>query len=78
MLKAGELKEFKWSVEEYIKKGRENAIDKRWMKERENAGIKVQPFGQRTLVSPTEAGVFVVCSMPGYKLRACPISWKGT
>lgn len=42
MLKAGELKEFKWSVEEYIKKGRENAIDQRWMKELENASIKVR------------------------------------
>lgn len=42
MLKAGELKEFKWSVEEYIKKGRENAVDQRWMKELENASIKVR------------------------------------
>jgi len=42
MLKAGELKEFKWSVDEYIKKGRENAVDQRWMKELENASIKVR------------------------------------
>lgn len=42
MLKAGELKEFKWSVEEYIKKGKENAVDHRWMKELENASIRVR------------------------------------
>lgn len=42
MLRAGELQEFKWSVEEYIKRGRENAIDQRWMKELENASIKVR------------------------------------
>lgn len=42
MLKAGELKEFKWSVEDYIQKGRENAIDQRWMKELENASIKAR------------------------------------
>lgn len=38
--KAGELEEFKWSVEDYIKAGRENAIDERWMKELENASAR--------------------------------------
>ncbi|MCY9658129.1 ADP-ribosyltransferase [Paenibacillus chondroitinus] len=42
MLKAGELKELKWSLEDYIKAGRENAIDQRWMKELENASIRVR------------------------------------
>ncbi|BBH19818.1 hypothetical protein Back11_11630 [Paenibacillus baekrokdamisoli] len=42
MLKAGELKEFKWTVEDYIKRGKENAIDQRWMKELENASIRVR------------------------------------
>lgn len=40
MLTDSELKEFKWSVEEYIKYGQENAIDQRWMKELENASAK--------------------------------------
>lgn len=40
LLKAGELEEFKWSVEDYIKAGRENAIDVRWMKELENASAR--------------------------------------
>lgn len=35
------LKEFKWTVEEYIKYGEENAIDQRWMKELENASTRV-------------------------------------
>jgi SPP1 gp7 family putative phage head morphogenesis protein len=42
VLKAGELKEFKWTVEDYIEKGRENAVDQRWMKELENASIRVR------------------------------------
>jgi len=42
VLKAGELKEFKWTVEDYIARGKENAIDQRWMKEMENASIRVR------------------------------------
>ncbi|WP_281885662.1 minor capsid protein [Paenibacillus sp. YYML68] len=42
LLNAGQLKEFKWTVEEYIQKGRENAVDQRHMKELENASIKVR------------------------------------
>lgn len=42
MLKAGELKEFQWSVDDYIKAGRENAIDQRWKKELENASIRTR------------------------------------
>lgn len=42
VLKAGELKEFRWSVEDYIARGKENAIDQRWMKEMENASIRVR------------------------------------
>ncbi len=41
LLKANELQEFKWTVQDYIKAGRENAIDQRWMKELENASAKV-------------------------------------
>lgn len=40
LLSADELAEFKWSVEQYIEYGRENAIDQRWMKELENASAK--------------------------------------
>ncbi|WP_438491033.1 minor capsid protein [Paenibacillus sp. IHBB 3054] len=42
VLRAGELKEFKWTVEDYIARGKENAIDQRWMKELENASIRVR------------------------------------
>lgn len=42
MLKVGELREFKWTVEDYIKAGQENAVDQRWMKELENASIRVR------------------------------------
>ncbi|WP_270167561.1 minor capsid protein [Paenibacillus sp. SYP-B4298] len=41
LLTANELKEFHWTVDDYIKAGRENAIDQRWMKQLENASAKV-------------------------------------
>ncbi|MCM3701441.1 minor capsid protein [Paenibacillus macerans] len=41
LLKNNELKEFRWTVDDYIKAGRENAVDQRWMKELENASAKV-------------------------------------
>lgn len=40
LLNSDELDEFKWSVEEYIKYGQENALNKNWMKELENASAK--------------------------------------
>jgi SPP1 gp7 family putative phage head morphogenesis protein len=41
LLTANELKEFKWTVEEYIKYGEENAINQNWIKQLENASAKV-------------------------------------
>lgn len=40
LLTTNELKEFRWSVEEYIKYGRENAISGEWMKQLENASLR--------------------------------------
>ena len=40
MLKANELEEFKWTVQKYIKAGKENAVDQRWLKELENASAR--------------------------------------
>lgn len=39
-LNAGELKEFKWSVQDYIKHGQENNLSGAWMKELENASAR--------------------------------------
>lgn len=39
-LNANELKEFRWDVEDFIKYGKENAINQKWMKELENASAK--------------------------------------
>lgn len=39
-LEADELEEFKWTVEEYIKHGKENGVSKDWEKELENASAK--------------------------------------
>lgn len=41
LLTDNELEEFKWSVEEYIQKGRENALNQSFMKELENASARV-------------------------------------
>lgn len=41
MLSAKELKEFRWSVEEYIKYGKDNGIEGKWAKELENASARV-------------------------------------
>lgn len=35
-----ELKEFKWTVEEYIQKGRENAVNGKWINQLENASTR--------------------------------------
>jgi SPP1 gp7 family putative phage head morphogenesis protein len=41
LLTSDELKEFKWTVEDYIKYGEKNAINQQWMEELENASAKV-------------------------------------
>jgi SPP1 gp7 family putative phage head morphogenesis protein len=41
LLSAGELEEFHWDVEEYIKRGEENSISGKWAKQLENASAKV-------------------------------------
>lgn len=41
LLNSNELKEFKWDVAEYIKRGRENAINGKWAKELENASARL-------------------------------------
>lgn len=41
LLKADELDEFHWTLEEYIKKGEENAVNQKWIKELENASAKI-------------------------------------
>lgn len=41
LLKTDELAEFKWSVEDYIRYGEENALNQAWMKQLENASSRV-------------------------------------
>lgn len=41
LLTSGELKELQWTVDEYIKFGKENALDGAWIKQLENASAKV-------------------------------------
>jgi len=39
-LNAKELAEFRWNLKEYIRRGKENAVDGRWLKELENASAR--------------------------------------
>ncbi len=41
MLTSDELKEFQWSVQEYIEKGRKNGLSGQWSKQLENASARV-------------------------------------
>lgn len=41
MVSKRDLEEFRWTAEEYIKHGQENAKNQRWMKELENASARV-------------------------------------
>ena len=41
LLSTKELEEFKWDVNEYIKYGKENAVNEMWMKELDNASARV-------------------------------------
>lgn len=41
LLNSSELKEFKWTVQDFIKYGEENAMNQQWMKQLENASAKV-------------------------------------
>lgn len=49
LLNSGELKEFKWTVQDYIKHGELNALDASWMKQLENASAKVHISRLETL-----------------------------
>ena len=40
LLTTRELKEFRWTVQEYIEKGRDNAISEQWMQQLENASLR--------------------------------------
>lgn len=41
MLNSNEIKEFRWTIEEYIKYGEKNAVNQAWIKELENASARV-------------------------------------
>ena len=39
-LESNERREFKWTVQKYIKYGKENALNQKWLKELENSSAK--------------------------------------
>lgn len=61
LLSKAELEEFKWTVEEYVKRGKENAIDQRWMKELENASARFHISRLEALKLQVQQSLEVVC-----------------
>ena len=53
-LSGQELAELKWDVDQYIKYGKENALNQRWMKQLENASARVHISRQEALKLQTQ------------------------
>lgn len=60
MLSGRDLKEFKWDVLDYIKKGEQNALDQSWMKELENASARVHVSRLEALKLQTQQQIEVL------------------
>ena len=75
LLNSSELAEFRWTVEEYIKHGEENALTGAWMKEMENASARVHI--SRLDVKRTEKVTDVVNVGDIVKVKVLEIDDKG-
>lgn len=67
ILNAGELAEFKWDVQQYIKYGEENALNGQWIKQLENASVRVHISRLEALKLQIQLQIEVVY---GYELDA--------
>lgn len=74
MLSAAELKEFKWDIQDYIKYGKENALNGKWMKELENASAKFHITRLEALKLQTQQSLEV---MFGNQLDSIDTTMKG-
>lgn len=61
-LKGADLKEFKWDVNDYIKYGKENAINGQWVKQLENASAKFHISRFEALKIHTQQNLEVMCA----------------
>ena len=57
-----DLKEFKWDVSDYIKAGKENAVNQQWMKELENASAKYHISKLEALKIRTQNSLEQLCA----------------
>lgn len=57
-----DLKEFKWDVKDYIKAGKENAVNQQWMKELENASAKYHISKLESLKLKTQNSLEQLCA----------------
>lgn len=55
LLSDSELKEFRWSLEEYVEHGKENIYNQKWVKELENASARVHISRLEALKYETQA-----------------------
>ena len=62
LLNSNELAELRWSVNEYIKYGKENAVNGQWIKQLENASARVHISRLEALQLQLQQQVEVLCS----------------
>lgn len=68
MLSNQELKEFKWTVEEYIRYGKENAINQQWIKELENASARAHISKLESILIEIQQQVETLAKMQEIKI----------
>ncbi len=60
LLSKGELKEFLWDVNDYIKYGKDNALNQRWLKQLENASARVHISKLEAMMLPIQQQIEVL------------------
>ena len=64
-----ELREFRWTVKEYIKYGKENALNQKWVKELENASAKYHISKLETLKIQTRQSLEAMYAKQGKTMQ---------
>lgn len=77
LLRQNELDELKWDIEEYIKRGQENAVSQEWLKELENASAKFHISRLEALKLRTQNAAEQAFAVEQNKLTECLTdTWK--
>ena len=71
MLDAGELKEFRWNVQDYISYGKKNAVSGAWMTQLENASARVHISRLEALKIETQQELEKLCGGCANTIESC-------